>query len=309
MHMMFMFLDGVGLGESDPTSNPFAGADMPALQSLLGGERLVAESVRVETEWATLIALDACMGVAHLPQSATGQATLLTGKNVPEMLGYHYGPKPNPDVAEIIHAGTFFHTFRARNQHAALLNAYPPGYFAAIDSGRRLYSAIPLAVTRAGISLKTTDDYYQGKAMSADFTGEGWRKHLGMPDAPVYTPAGAGRLLASLAQAHEFSFFEFWLSDYIGHRQDMNEARKTLSHFDEVLSGLIEAWDFLDGLLLITSDHGNLEDLSTRRHTRNAVPALIIGSRAQRKAFGDRLASLKDVSPAILQYLAPDKDG
>jgi hypothetical protein len=303
MHVLFIFMDGVGLGNSDPAINPFAGEEMPVLQSLLGGARLVAENASIETHRATLTALDACMGVDNLPQSATGQASLVTGKNIPKLLGYHYGPKPNPAVAELIHAGTMFHTLQERNQQAVLLNAYPPGYFAAIESGKRLYSAIPLAVTSAGIPLKTSDDYYAGNAMSADFTGKGWRKHLGMPDAPVYAPDQAGRRLASLAQSHDLAFFEFWLSDYIGHRQDMDEAKKMLRYFDTVLGAVIEAWDFSTGLLLITSDHGNLEDLSTRRHTRNAVPAVLIGSEEHRRNFRKGLHSLKDVAPAILNYL------
>jgi len=30
-------------------------------------------------------------------------------------------------------------------------------------------------------------------------------------------------------------------------------------------------------LLLVVSDHGNLEDLRTKEHTQNSVPALIVG--------------------------------
>ncbi len=48
---------------------------------------------------------DATMGVDGRPQSATGQATILTGRNVPVLVGEHYGPKPNPAVAEIIQQG------------------------------------------------------------------------------------------------------------------------------------------------------------------------------------------------------------
>ena len=37
MSILFMFLDGVGLGANDPLTNPFAGAEMPNLQKLLDG--------------------------------------------------------------------------------------------------------------------------------------------------------------------------------------------------------------------------------------------------------------------------------
>ncbi len=39
--LLFLFLDGVGLGVEDPARNPFAAAEMPALHALLEGRRLV----------------------------------------------------------------------------------------------------------------------------------------------------------------------------------------------------------------------------------------------------------------------------
>ena len=50
----------------------------------------------MKAKQVSLLALDAGLGVEGLPQSATGQAVLLTGVNIPAELGYHYGPKPNP---------------------------------------------------------------------------------------------------------------------------------------------------------------------------------------------------------------------
>jgi len=37
MSVLLLFLDGVGLGEDDPDTNPFARAEMPVLTGLLGG--------------------------------------------------------------------------------------------------------------------------------------------------------------------------------------------------------------------------------------------------------------------------------
>ena len=44
MRVLFIFLDGVGLGVDDPNINPFARLEMPFLQSLLGGQKLLAKS-------------------------------------------------------------------------------------------------------------------------------------------------------------------------------------------------------------------------------------------------------------------------
>ena len=303
MRVLFLFLDGVGLGGDDPTVNPLAGAAMPNLRSLLGGKALVASAAPLETKRATLLPLDACLGVAGAPQSATGQAALLTGANVPAALGYHYGPKPNAAVADHLRNGNLFRAVLQTGGRAALLNAYPPAYFAAITSGRRLYSAIPLAAVSAGMALKTADDLMSGCGLSADFTGHGWRERLGFMETPLLTPRQAGAKLAALAAACDFAFFEYWLSDYAGHGQAMKAAVELLVTLDEVLGGLLEAWDDETGVILLTSDHGNLEDLSVRGHTLNPVPALVIGAPEMRRRFTTTLRDLSDVAPAIIEAL------
>ncbi len=315
MKVLFLFLDGIGLGTNDPQVNPFAKVEMPHLQGLLGGNKLVVETLSlaslkslrnnggIETERATLLALDAGLGVDGLPQSATGQAALLTGINVSQEIGYHYGPKPNQEVAAYIRNGNLFSTLAKDGYKSALLNAYPPGYFTAIESGRRLFSVIPLAVTSAGIPLKTLEDLQEGHALSADFTAQGWRDRLQLPETPVLTPEQAGERLANLMNDHDLAIFEYWLSDYAGHHQDMDAAESLLETFDRVLGGLLEAWDDKQGLILITSDHGNMEDLSTRRHTANPVPALLIGDLIFRQDFAADLTDISGVTPAILKSI------
>lgn len=305
-HILFLFLDGVGLGAADAGINPFAFAHMPHLEALLGGKRLVAEAASPQpaSRRATLLKLDACLGVPGLPQSATGQAALLTGINVPAALGYHYGPKPNPEVAAHIRNGNLFSRLRQAGHSASFLNAYPPAYFQGVHSGRRLYAAIPLAVTSAGMALLGADDLKRGGALSADFTGEGWHTHLNLPETPVLEPAQAGKRLASLAQKVDFAFFEYWLTDYAGHGQNMEQAVSLLEGFDQVLGGLLEAWEDEAGLVLVTSDHGNLEDLSTRRHTENPVPALLIGAPGLRQRFAQGLTDLTGVAGKIMQIIS-----
>ena len=303
MKVLLIFLDGIGLGLNDPEINPFALAKMPVIKILLGGQRLVVDSAPYNGPRASLLAIDACLGIEGLPQSATGQATLLTGKNIPKYLGYHYGPKPNRDISECVSNGNLFYTLVQNGLSSSFLNAYPPRYFESIESGRRIYAAIPLAATSAGIPLRTYDDLVQGKAISADFTAQGWKDHLGLQDTPVLSPTQAGMRLASLSESYSFSFFEYWLSDYAGHHQDMESSLTLLETFDQVLGGLISIWDDTDGLILITSDHGNMEDLSTRRHTYNTVPALLVGTPENRSEFTAGLKDLTDVAPAITKFL------
>ncbi|MEE8121424.1 MAG: hypothetical protein V3T55_07840 [Anaerolineales bacterium] len=303
--VLLLFMDGVGLGASDPASNPFVSCEMPALEALLGGRKLVLETAPHIGDEATLLAIDATLGLPGTPQSASGQAALLTGRNVPQEIGEHYGPKPNPPIQQILREGNIFSTVTKLGGKAALLNAYPPQYFEAIERGRRLYSAIPLAVTAAGLPLMTTEDIQAGRALSVDFTGEGWAARPEFPPVPVYSPAEAGVKLAQFATRYDLAWFDFWPSDYAGHRQDMDSAIALLETFDAVLSGLLQAREGQQDLIILTSDHGNLEDLSQRGHTRNPVPALLIGSEELRRQFAEGLENLTHIVPAIRRTLFP----
>jgi len=303
MKLLFIFIDGIGLGEDNAETNPFVKAKMPYLESLLGGTKLTKHSAPFDSDILSLLPVDPNLGVKGLPQSATGQAVLLTGINIPAELGYHYGPKPNPEVAKYLDDGTIFFKSIKANKTTALLNAYPPRYFDGIDSGKRLYSSIPLALTNAGISLFTKDDYYSGNALAADFTGEGWISFLGFPDAPSFDPYTAGKNLAELAGRYDLSFFEYWASDYAGHKQDMPWAINQLEIIDGVLKGLLANWQDDDGLILLTSDHGNMEDLSTRKHTDADVPLIIFGDKKLRDEFQQNITQLNHIAPAINSFL------
>lgn len=302
MNLLFLFLDGIGLGDDSPETNPFVNAQMPYLESLLGGRKLTKSVAPFEGERISLRAIDPNLGVKGLPQSATGQAVLLTGVNIPAELGYHYGPKPNPEVARYLDGSTLFSRTVRAGKKTTMLNAYPPRYFDGIDSGKRLYSSIPLALTNAGIPLFTHEDYFAGRALSADFTGEGWHEFLGFPEAPLFEAEAAGKKLAILAKEYDFSFFEYWASDYAGHKQDMPWAIRQLETFDGVLKGLLENWDFDNDVILLTSDHGNMENLGTRKHTDAQVPLLLFGNEKDRSGFIE-VIDLAGVAPAICKFL------
>jgi 2,3-bisphosphoglycerate-independent phosphoglycerate mutase len=315
MRCLLFFLDGIGLASADPQVNPFALQEMPALSALLAGRKLVAESfdyLPQHSDRASWLGLDACLGVPGLPQSATGQAALLTGLNIPSRVGKHDGPKPSPEITSYLNNGSLLKTLLQAGHSVALLNAYPPRYFDALRSGYRLPGAIAMAAIQALIPLKTSRDLQDEQALSADFTGQGWHDHLHLPDIPLITSREAGFRIAQLSSSSTFSIFEFWLSDIAGHRQDMQSACTLLSTLDEVIAVLSAAWPDEHGLILITSDHGNLEDLSTRRHTTNPVPLILIGASLLRRRFlagmgienPGSVCDLTRVAPAILNFLS-----
>lgn len=300
--VLFIFLDGVGLGEDDARINPLARDDYPTLARLLAGRRAVAASGRLSTPMAELAPVDACMGVSGRPQSATGQAAILSGINAPARLGEHYGPRPDDRVRAVIDEGNLFRALIHAGYAAKFCNAYPPGYFAAVKRGKRLLSAIPYAATSAGMRLHDHHDLESGRALAADFTNRGWRDELGFAHAPVYTPQAGGQLLWSLAQPYAWTFFEHWHTDLLGHRQDLAGAAEVLRTFDAFLGGLLEAADLSQTLIIVASDHGNVEDCRHGKHTENPALALVMGD--ARQAVAARIHNLTDFASAVMAYLA-----
>ncbi|MCC6168087.1 MAG: alkaline phosphatase family protein [Caldilineaceae bacterium] len=299
---LFLFLDGVGLGEDDPAVNPLARGEYPTLRRLLEGRRAVRSTGRFSAAAAELVPTDAQLGVPGRPQSATGQAAILTGINAAQRLGEHYGPRPDDRVRAVVDEGNLFRRLGAMGRGWFFCNAYPQGYFEAVRRGKRLLSVVPYAATSAGQALNDHDDLVAGRALAADFTSAGWVSQLGYSDIPVYAPGEAGAKLWALAQPYQFLFFEHWQTDVLGHRGELAQAVKVLATFDAFLGGLLEAIDMASTLVIISSDHGNVEDCSDRRHTTNPAFTLILG--AQRQAVAARVQTLTDFAPAILEFLS-----
>ncbi|MFN3332326.1 MAG: hypothetical protein ACK47M_07430 [Caldilinea sp.] len=306
--VLFLFLDGVGLGDDDPAVNPLAADAYPTLAALLEGRRPVAATGRLSTANAELIPTDACLGVAGRPQSATGQAAILTGINAAQRLGEHFGPRPDARVRSILDEGSVFHYLNAVGRSARFCNAYPQGYFDAVQRGKRLLSAVPYAATIAGQALLTYADLCAGRALSADFTGEGWRNELGYADATIYTPQEAGQVLWRLSQPHDFIFFEVWMTDVLGHARNRDEAVRFLARFDGFLAGLLADADLTQTLIIVASDHGNVEDCRHGKHTTNPALTLLLG--ADRRRYAAQIADLTDFVPVITRFLgvpAPER--
>jgi hypothetical protein len=241
------------------------------------------------------------MGVGGRPQSATGQATLLTGLNAPQLLGEHYGPRPDDRVRAILDRASIFRRLVNTGKQPYFCNAYPQRYFDVIHSGRRRLSAVPHAVVAGGQRLLTHLDLLAGRGLSADFTNQAWRDELGYTDAPVYSPAAAGAALWQMAQPYDFIFFEHWLTDVLGHDQALDAAVALLQRFDGFLGGLIAAANLDNTLIIVTSDHGNVEDCSHGKHTTNPALTLLLG--AQRQQYAEQIHALTDFTPVVLDFL------
>lgn len=304
---LLVFVDGVGLGDPDPSYNPFCTAHLPVLQRLLGGDAvLFAGGAPHHGLEASLVALDAQLGVPGLPQSGTGQAALLTGENAPSLYGRHFGPWIPTPLRELVRERSLLARARAAGHSVAFANAYPEELVAQAVAGAAAGSRLPnflragppLAALAAGVLVRGTPALESGDAVASEITNEGWRERLGRAGVPLVSAPHAGRNLARIAAAYDLTLFAHYTTDYIGHEQDLPRATAALERVDAFLGGLLDSLD--DTLLVVASDHGNIEDIRAG-HTRNPALALVAGR--GHEGIASRLGSLVDVVPEILRFL------
>jgi len=299
MHVLMIFFDGWGLGANDPALNPFLVHPMPTLRGLFDGAMPTTGNGHFRSARATLVPTDATLGVPGLPQSATGQTAIFTGVNAPREIGEHLGPYPNAALRQILAHDNIFLRFVAADRRAAFANAYPPIFFERLARGKARRSATSYAADAANVRYRDIDDLRAGRAVSAFVTNDRW--HERSPDVPLITAYVAGRNLARLAREHDFTLFEYFLTDAAGHKARPEFTRFVLAEVDELLRGVIDGMDLGESLIVTTSDHGNLEDTSAKGHTLNPVPTLLIG--AGRDRIAPRIRSLTDLTPAIVDGL------
>jgi hypothetical protein len=302
-HILFLFVDGIGLGENDPTINPFVVANTPTLNALTNGKKWLQGVGRQVSHRAIFIPTDSRLGVEGRPQSGSSQAVILTGQNVPQMIERHYGPKPNEPIRNLLEKDNIFIHLRNQGKRTALLDAYPPRLLDDIERGYTLPSSIQYAAIHSGQVLFNQDDLIAGRAITAEYTGNAWRDYLKIEKTPIYTPQDAGRKLVELSRAYDFAFHSHWMTDYVGHRGPFERAVELLEVLDGVIKGIMSAWHDDEGLVILTSDHGNMEHIGDRKHTENDVPTVIMGD--GKEAFADGFSTLMDFVPRIERFLLP----
>lgn len=227
--MLFLFVDGLGMG--------------PAL------EELFPFLLELNPH-----PLDATLGVEGLPQSGTGQTSLLTGVNAARLLGHHQGPFPSPRLRPLLKGGLYGWAIGVglKVHHA---NAYRPEYLEkAMKRGRLLLSAFAQSALLAGLPLL--------------LLGHPLALHPGFWEDPYREGVQAARM----SQGVDLLVLEYWALDLAAHRapEDLPNRFRELTPF---LKGFLQE----GGELLLTSDHGGAEEPWHPRHTRNPVPLVYSG--------------------------------
>lgn len=281
---LLVFVDGLGLGPDDPAVNPVHSGACPTL------ERLLREAVPV----------DARLGVPGLPQSATGQATLLTGVNAAALVGRHMEGLPGPRLKDLIREQNVFSQLAARGYRATFANAYFTDDMEEVKQ-RRHQSVTTVAALQAFGAVRDTAKMLQNRAVYQDLTRE-FLKSRGYTGPTVAPRESAGHLLA-IAEEHDFTLFEYFQTDLMAHKGRAEDVKRVLSQLDEFLSVLLPFAEQAGHLFILTSDHGNIEDMTTRIHTANPVPLVALGQGAE--VLTEKVRSLADFVPALLDLYPP----
>lgn len=288
--VVLFFIDGLGIGDTDENNPLFQIPDLEPLAHFK--DRQPGDALG-----GILVSTDPRLGIEGRPQSASGQTTILTGVNAPKSLGYHKQGFPNEKLREVIAEKSIFRQLQELGIGPNIfVNAYSPQFF----SGQpRWKSATTCAVEASDVQFRRFSDLRGRKALFHDFTNESLRAR-GV-DIPLVSSTEAADILAELASRHRFTLYEHFITDKIGHDMDMERARVHLPKLAQFLRSLVAQIDQETTTLILTSDHGNIEDLSVRTHTLNDVPTIVWGRNSE--SITTRIRDLTDITPAVISLL------
>ncbi len=277
--IIFLFIDGVGMREA-AADNPVNPEVCPTLC------RLFEQHAKP---------VDACLEVEGLPQSATGQATMFTGVNCPKAMGRHCEGFPGPSLRKIIEEDNIFLQLRKRGKRVKFADAYlieSPEELAA----RRYKSVTTVMALTTPEVITMAEDLMDDRALMQDLTRETIQDRY--PDIRVIPPQRAADHLFALARDNDFTLYEFFQTDVSGHSMDYARACAVLRTYDRFLAALVRLTEAAGITIVMTADHGNIECMNDRGHTRNPVPFIVFGP--HEKEIRGQVESLQDVTPAVL---------
>jgi bisphosphoglycerate-independent phosphoglycerate mutase (AlkP superfamily) len=287
LHFLLIFLDGVGVGPLDPAFNPFSFAQAGIFNStdnqlLAGGRRFL---------------LDASLATAGLPQSATGQTAIYTGVNAARLIGKHLFGFPNQTLRHLLATDSLFIKLNAAGLSCRFINAFRPVFFTTPQLFTHLSMSATTEMNRAaGLRFSTLDHIRKGEAIYHDFSNSSLIKS-GF-DLPLFSARQAAQILSEQSRQYDLLLYEYFLTDIAGHAQNMTQAVQEMQKVETLIRELTLQLDFDHTILIVVSDHGNLEDLRTKSHTSN--PAFM---GIWTKKISGSFRTLLDITPFIINQL------
>jgi hypothetical protein len=299
--IFYLFIDGIGYGENNIEKNPFTkfanGFFLP-----LGGRPLPELS---KLQKGVYLQTDASMGIKGLPQSATGQTALWTGISAPKIVKRHISGFPTFTLKKIISQYSIVKVFLEHGKKASFLNCYSPTYMQTLDKNKKYLSASTLVQLAANLPLKDMDDLRNGRGLFMDITHEIFREFSNafLDDDDelrnIRNPYEMGKKIKQMGKDSDLILFEYFLTDKVGHSMEWDKAKWTIGIVEQFIEGVLDSLDIESDQLIVTSDHGNLEDLSDKVHTTNPVPTFLYGKHTH--FLQDKIQSLSDIVPALYE--------
>jgi hypothetical protein len=288
-------VDGVGLAAQGST-NPVA-SGFTCLSKIIGHP--FTDALRIVTSQVLALPIDASMGVAGRPQSGSGHAAIYGGFNAAALNGRHQPSYPSVAMREQLARHNLLLAARQVGCAVAWANAYLPGYEEAVANRRQRHTAGTWCALQSGLKLRGVQHLIAGSALSWDVTQRLARTRPGATMLPEIAPEEAGERLAVLAKTHELVAYETYLPDLAGHERIPVSVAEALQIVDGLLAGVLASKSAAD-TVIVTSDHGNSEDMTTRVHTINPVPLLVFGPAAP--LFAD-VRAIEALTPTMLGIL------
>jgi 2,3-bisphosphoglycerate-independent phosphoglycerate mutase len=92
----------------------------------------------------------------------------------------------------------------------------------------------------------------------------------------------AAKILVELASHHDFTFYKYQLADLVSHTGQVELARSVFETIETFVGAVLLEIDSSDTVVVITSDHGHLEQVAfTRGHPKSKVPTWYFGPDAE----------------------------
>lgn len=245
------------------------------------------------------VVIDACLGVPGLPQSATGQTTLFTGVNAPQYMGRHVEGFPGPSLRTLITRDNLLLNLIHKGRRVRFANGYLAESIEEIRA-RRFKSVTTVASLTCPETICLREDLLANQAVFHDITRATMRQRG--YTGPLVTPQQAAEHLIQIALANDFTLFEFFLTDLSGHSRKIEEAVETLALLDAFLAPVFAMAAEQEFLVVLTSDHGNIECMDAHGHTTNPVPLIALGPGAAEMQLG--ATSLMDITPRLMKLLS-----
>jgi hypothetical protein len=297
--VVFLFFDGVGVGEPDPARNPFFTHGFRAFEEGFGGIPTLEKPRRSRGD-RHLFPTDARFGIEGFPLSGTGQTAIFCGVNAPRIFGKHFGPFPPTALRPYLQNESVVSEVKARGMAPAFANAYPRRFFDYLKSGRSVMSATTMMFRLNGVRLNRATDLRRGTALSAEIDNGRWISKLGY-SLPKIRPETAARRLLRVARERRFVVFEYFHTDHVGHGRYDGDVGELFGTIDRFLLALLAEYDPETTTIVFSSDHGNVEDVSIKTHTLNPSVGAAAGRRAGEIA--ERVRRIDDFKDATLALL------